>query len=49
MNYLYKVTLAMRGKLRHAVQQQTYAFLERKTPEFPQAHEEVNDEHRSTM
>ena len=30
------VTLAMRGNLRHAMQQKTYAFLERKTPELPQ-------------
>ena len=26
----------MRGNLRHAIQQKTYAFLERKTPELPQ-------------
>jgi hypothetical protein len=31
------------------MQQKTYAFLERKTPELPQGLEEVNDEHRSTM
>jgi hypothetical protein len=48
MNYLYKVTLALRGKLRHAMQQETYASLEWKTPEFPQVLEEVNDEHKST-
>jgi hypothetical protein len=29
-------TLALRGNFRHAMQQETYAFLERKTPELPQ-------------
>jgi len=43
------VTLALCGNLRHAMQQETYAFLEIKTPELSQGLEEVNVEHRSTM